>query len=48
MFSQQKAHAGGVEWARERVEHDEFGEIRRGQIMQGLIDHGKEIGLYTT
>lgn len=48
MFSQQKAGVGGAEWARGRVKQDEFGEICRGQIMQGLVDHGKQTGFCTT
>lgn len=44
MFSQQKGSVGGAEWARGRVKQDEFGESRRGQVRQGLVDHGKESG----
>ena len=39
---------GGAEQARGRVKQDQFGEIHRGQLMQGLADHRKETGHCTT
>lgn len=45
MISHQKTHVGGAEWARGRVQQDEFGDMQGARLYRALRTTGRRLDL---